>query len=172
MTSFVTAWHFRKISIAIAVGFYASFVSGSDDAIAADMTRAANDAEDVAAVKQLESALGSAMSARDLGTLNRLYGDDWATVLTDGHVMGKRELMSHIQSGNRKLVSFELGPIDVQISGEPAVALGTDTERLLINGKQTDLTGVYMDFLKKRDGRWVLVRSMYRSRGAEGWLRL
>jgi hypothetical protein len=80
--------------------------------------------------------------------------------------------MSHIQSDNRKLVSFELGPIDIQISGDSAVALGTDTERRLINGSQIDLMGAYMDFLKKRDGRWVLVRSMYRSKGAEGWLRL
>jgi ketosteroid isomerase-like protein len=172
MMSSVTAWHFRKISIAIAVGFYASFVSGAIDAIAADSTLAPNDAEDMAAVKQLESALGTAMSARDMGTLNRLYGDDWATILTDGHVMGKRELMSQFQSNNRKLVSFELGPIDVQISGDSAVALGTDTERRVIDGKRMDLTGAYMDFLKKRDGHWVLVRSMYRSRGAEGWLRL
>jgi ketosteroid isomerase-like protein len=48
-----------------------------------------------------------------------------------------------------------------------AVAHGTVKERRLRDGKQVDMEGVYMDLLKKSNGRWVVERSAGRMLGPQ-----
>ena len=43
--------------------------------------------------------------------------------------------------------------------GDIAVAHGTVKEKRVRNGKDVSGEGVYMDFLEKRSGKWVVVRS-------------
>ena len=47
----------------------------------------------------------------------------------------------------------------MQVLGDIAVAHGTVSENRVRNGKGANGEGVYMDFLEKRAGRWVVVRS-------------
>jgi ketosteroid isomerase-like protein len=145
--------------IAGAVCFYAAYGAVSVVAKEARHTASAGVAEDVAAVQQLGRTMGDAMVALDMGALDRIYADDWASVSQSGHMMTKHDVMESIRSGDHRLLWYELGPIDVQVVGDLAVAHGTVKERRLRNGKQVDMEGVYMDFLKKRDGRWMVVRS-------------
>lgn len=118
-----------------------------------------NDPGDVAAIKQIGTDMGDAMVALDLEKLNRIYADDWAIVSSSGKVVTKENLLSNFKSGADKLISYELGPIDVQVLGEIAVAHGTVKEKRVRNGKDVSGEGVYMDFLEKRSGKWVVVRS-------------
>jgi ketosteroid isomerase-like protein len=145
--------------IAGAVCFYAAYGAVSVAAKEARHTASAGVAEDVAAVQQLGRTMGDAMVALDMDALDRIYADDWASVSQSGHMMTKHDVMESIRSGDHRLLWYELGPIDVQVVGDLAVAHGTVKERRLRDGKQVYMEGVYMDFLKKRDGRWVVVRS-------------
>ncbi len=99
------------------------------------------------------------MVAVDIDKLNQIFADDWATVSSSGKVVTKEAMLNDFRSGTDRLLSYELGPIDVQVLGELAVAHGTVTERRVRNGKDVSGEGVYMDFLEKRAGRWVVVRS-------------
>ncbi len=73
--------------------------------------------------------------------------------------MTKESVLHYIKSGKNKLVSYELGPMDVQVVGDVAVAHGSVIEKRIRDGKDVDGEGVYMDLLKTRAGKWVVVRS-------------
>ena len=119
-----------------------------------------NDPAAVEAIKQLGQDMGNAMVAGDIDKLNQIFADDWATIgITSGKMITKEKVLSDFKSGKDKLVSFELGPIDVQVFGDVAVAHGGVTEKRIRDGKDDSGESVYMDLLEKRAGKWVVVRS-------------
>lgn len=135
-------------SVFAAVAWATSPGASSEDSSAAD------------AIRQVGQDMGDAMIALDLDKLDRIFGDDWTTVGQAGGVYTKKMLLRDIEAGKKKLTWFELGPIDVQVFGDVAVAQGYVAEKRLIDGKDTRIELVYSDILKKRDGRWVVVQSM------------
>jgi ketosteroid isomerase-like protein len=118
-----------------------------------------NDPGDVAAIRQIGRDMGDAMVAADIDKLNQIFADDWSATGISGKVVTKQTVLRSFKSGADKLVSYELGPIDVQVLGNFAVAHGSVTEQRLRDGKDTSGQGVYMDLLEKRAGKWVVVRS-------------
>jgi ketosteroid isomerase-like protein len=117
------------------------------------------DTSAVDTIKQLERDMGNAMVAGDIDKLNQIYADDWATVASSGKVVTKESLLSDFKSFHDKLEWFELGPIDVQVFGNIAVAQGSVKEKRTGNGKDTSGQFLWMDLLEKRAGKWVVVRS-------------
>ncbi len=114
----------------------------------------------VDAVKQFEQEVGDAMVARDIDKLNQTYADDWATVDSSGKIFTKESLLSDFRSGRHKLVSFENGPMDVQVLGDVAVVQASVNEKRFHDGKDISGEFVFMDLLKKRAGKWVIVRTL------------
>jgi ketosteroid isomerase-like protein len=117
------------------------------------------DATDIAAIKQLGQDMGDAMVAGDIDKLNQIFADNWATISAHCKDTTKESMLRDFVSGHDKLESFELGPIDVQIFGNVAVAHGSVIEKRTREGKDTGGQFVYMDALEKRDGKWVVVQS-------------
>jgi ketosteroid isomerase-like protein len=124
-----------------------------------DAPMPSNDSADVAAIKQLGQDMGNAMVAGDIDKLSQIYADDWATVTSSGEIVTKKNLLGDFKSFHDKLEWFENGPIDVQVYGDVAVANGTVKEKRNHDGKDTSGEFVYVDLLKKRAGKWVVVRS-------------
>lgn len=114
----------------------------------------------VETVKQFEQAVGDAMVARDINKLNETYADDWATVDSSGKMFTKESLLSDFKSGKNKLLSFKNGPMDVQVLGDVAVVQASVSEKRLRGGKDTSGKFVFMDLLKNRGGKWVIVRTL------------
>jgi ketosteroid isomerase-like protein len=113
----------------------------------------------VGAIRQFEQALGNAMVAADIGKLNEMYADDWLTVGSDGEIFTKEGLLSDFKSGKHKLISFESGPMDVQVLGDAAVVQSSVNEKRIQDGKDISGQFVFIDLLKKRRGEWVIVRT-------------
>ena len=103
---------------------------------------------------------GYAMVAGDTDKLNQIYADDWATIGSSGKIFTKEGLLSDFKSGKHKLLSFELGPMDVQVFGDVAIVQASVTEKRIHDGKDISGQFVFMDLLKKRDGKWVIVRTL------------
>jgi ketosteroid isomerase-like protein len=118
-----------------------------------------NDPTAVDAVKQVGQDMGDAMVAGDIDKLNQIFADDWATVDSSGKISTKESLLSDFKSGKHKLEWFENGPVDVQVFGDVAVAQGSVKEKRIQNGKDTSGQFLWMDLLKKRAGKWAVVRS-------------
>lgn len=115
---------------------------------------------DVESIRRFEQALGDAMVARDVDEINQTYADDWATVDSSGKLFNKESLLSDFKSGKHRLVSFENGPMDVQVLGNVAVAQAGVTEKRIQAGKDISGQFVFMDLLEKRSGKWVIVRTL------------
>jgi ketosteroid isomerase-like protein len=113
----------------------------------------------VDAVKQVGQEMGDAMVAGDIDKLKQIFADDWATVDSSGKVFTKESLLSDFKFGGHKLEWFENGPVDVQVFGDVAVAQGRVKEKRTDRGKDTSGQFLWMDLLKKRAGKWVVVRS-------------
>jgi ketosteroid isomerase-like protein len=119
----------------------------------------AGNSNDIEAVRKIGRDMGDAMVAVDIDRLSQIFADDWATVSDSGTLVGKEKLLQDIKSGDNRLVSYEMGPIDVNVLGDRAVAQGTVSEKRARSGRNVAAEGVYMDLLKKREGKWVVVRS-------------
>lgn len=114
-------------------------------------------AADVAAIRQLGKDMGDAMVAGDVAKLDQMFADDWASVGGSGKVLTKEEFLRNHITGTHRLEWFELGPIDVQVLGNSAVAQGGVVET---RGNEKNVQMIYADLLEKRAGKWVVVRSM------------
>ena len=119
-----------------------------------------NDPAAVDAVKQVGQEMGKAMMASDIEKLNQIFADDWATVDSSDKIFTKESLLSDFKSGKHKLEWFENGPVDVQVFGDVAVAQGSVKEKRIQNGKDTSGQFLWMDLLKKRGDKWVIVRTL------------
>lgn len=117
------------------------------------------DATDVAAIKQLGQDMGDAMVAVDIDRLSQIFADDWSSIASPGKVLTKEGLLRDVKSGRHKIEAFELGPMDVQVFGDVAVVHGSVTEKRSRDGQETSGQFVYMDLVKRRAGRWVVVQS-------------
>ncbi|HEY2475297.1 MAG TPA: nuclear transport factor 2 family protein [Candidatus Cybelea sp.] len=118
-----------------------------------------NDPAAIEAITKVEGDMGDAMVTGDIDRLNQIFADDWATVGTSGKIITKQKLLHEVKSGTDKLVSFENGPINVQVFGDVAVAHGGVAEKRIQEGKDNSGESVWMDLLQKRAGIWVVVRS-------------
>jgi ketosteroid isomerase-like protein len=117
-------------------------------------------ANDIAVIKQIEKDMGDAMVAVDIDKLSQFFADDWVTTVPTGKVatVTKESILRDFKSGNDKLEAFELGPIDVQVFGNTAIAHGSSTEKRTRNGQDASGQFVWMDILEKRAGNWVVVK--------------
>jgi ketosteroid isomerase-like protein len=135
------------------------FTCVSSGMVLADAPQPSDDQTAINAVKRLEQEMGEAMIRVDINGLNEIYADDFAGISKSGKVFTKKEILDDFQSGHDKLESFEIGPIDVQVFGNVAVAHASVTEKRVSEGKDTSGDFVWMDILEKREGKWLVVRS-------------
>lgn len=129
-------------------------------AVLAGSPQPSNDPTVVNSLKQLEQDMGDAMVRVDIDKLNQIYADDFATIGSSGKVITKKDLLQDFESFHDKLVSFENGPMDVQALGDVAVVQASVTEKRIQDGKDISGQFVFMDLLKKREGKWVIVRTL------------
>jgi ketosteroid isomerase-like protein len=112
-----------------------------------------------ATVKQLEHDWTEATIAGDYDKVGQIIADDWTGISYDGSKMTKQGFLADLKSGKDKAQSVEIGPMDVKVLGNVAIVQGSDTEKSVMNGKDTSGKWVWMDVFVKRDGKWVAVRS-------------
>ena len=110
-------------------------------------------------IKQIEEETGDAMVERNIEKLSQTYADDWATIGSSGKIFTKESLLDDFKSAKHNLVSFENGPMNVQALGDVAVVEASVTEKRIQDGKDISGQFVFLDLLKKRAGKWVIVRT-------------
>lgn len=128
-------------------------------AVLASPPQPSQDPAAVKAIRQIEQDMGDAMVHADIGKLNEIYADDFVTVGSSGRLVTKKDLLSNFESFHDKLEWFENGPISVEVFGDVAVAHASVSERRTRDGKDTSGDFIWMDILKMRAGKWVVVRS-------------
>jgi ketosteroid isomerase-like protein len=111
------------------------------------------------AVKQVEHEWADAGKASDADKLGQILADDWVGLGFNGKTMTKQAYIAAYKSGKSKIESFDFGPMTVKVIGSVAIVQGSDTEKSMIDGKDSSGKWVWMDVFAKRDGKWLAVRS-------------
>jgi ketosteroid isomerase-like protein len=150
---------FAVLLLFSALVWWASVSAREATAMGKGKSAPAGNPADIEAVTKVERSMGDAMVAVDIDKLNQIFADDWATVADSGKIVTKEKVLNDFKSGKDKLVSYELGPLEVQVLGDIAVAHGSVSEKRIWDGKDSGGEGLYMDLLRKRAGKWVVVRS-------------
>ena len=125
-----------------------------------DSFKAVPDPSAAEEIKKLEQDIGDAMVAVDMEKLNQVYADDFAMIGSSGKLFHKEDVLDDFKSGKHKLVSFELGTVKVQAFGDVAVVQAGVTEKRIQDGKDHSGQFAFLDLLKKRSGKWVVVRTL------------
>jgi len=117
-----------------------------------------NPPDDVAVIKQISRDMGDAMVSGDIAKLDEIFADNWVSI-SAGKTIKKDSILTGFKFGGDKLEAYDLGPIDVQVFGNVAVAHGGVSEKRTRDGKDRSGEFVWMDMLEKRGGKWVVVKS-------------
>jgi Domain of unknown function (DUF4440) len=110
-------------------------------------------------LKQLVQEFGNAIKDLHTDKINQIVADDWASLGSSGRTLTRDGFLSDLKSGNHRLESFEIGPMDVKVLDNVAVVQGTVTEKRTDRGQDTSGHGSWMDVCIKRGDKWVIVRS-------------
>jgi|SRR5579863_10732385 len=103
--------------------------------------------KDWSAVHDIARQMGDAMVAGDMDKLGQVYADDFKSVGMSGKVHTKDDILRDVQSGSHKLEWYKLGPGDVRVFGDVAVAYGSVAEKRTRNGQHDSGQYSWMDLL-------------------------
>src|SRR5687767_11449543 len=146
-----------KMKMHVAVALIACVCAGLVSANAPEAS--SEESRVVEALKQNAQDHGDALVAADIDRLDQMLADDWKAIGLSGRVVTKETVLANLKSGKDKLVSFQLGPMDVQVFGNVAAIHGSVTEKRRWDGKDVSGQYLWMDLLEKRGDKWVIVRS-------------
>lgn len=117
------------------------------------------DASVAETLKQQAQDFGNAIKDVDASKINEILAEDWVSLGSSGRTLTREGFLNDLKSGNHRLESFEIGPMDVKVFGDVAVIQATVTEKRTDKGQDTSGHGSFMDVCVKRGDKWVIVRS-------------
>jgi uncharacterized protein (TIGR02246 family) len=145
----VKALSLAVLLITLAAGF--TFAAGQSP-----QNRSASTEE---TIRQLERDWIDAEQSGNADRLAQLIADDWVHLGPDGSTQSKSSMLADIRSGDYKVQSVTIGPMDVKVLGPVAICQGSDTETSTFKGKDVSGRYVWTDVFARRNGRWQAVRS-------------
>lgn len=110
----------------------------------------------VAGIKRLEAERNKALVAGDVAAIDRLYSDDYTSVVASTF-RTKAEVLADLKSGVLKLEASNNDETNVRVYGNTAVVTGKSTSKVQDRGEdrsgQAYFTRVYVNHM----GRWRIV---------------
>ncbi|HKD17024.1 MAG TPA: DUF3224 domain-containing protein [Thermoanaerobaculia bacterium] len=108
-------------------------------------------------VLALEAERVRAMTAGDLGALERIFSDDAVYTHSTGVSETKAEFIGQIRSAARKYGTLTLGDLKARPAGTAIVVTGTMRGSVVADGKTIPLALIYTATYAERGGQWRLV---------------
>jgi len=110
----------------------------------------------VAAIKLLEAERNKALVAADVAAIDRLYADDYTSVVASTS-RTKAEVLADLKSGTLKLEASNNDETNVRVYGNTAVVTGKNTSTLHDRGADTSGQSYFTRVYVNQMGRWRLV---------------
>lgn len=112
-------------------------------------------AEAAAYIVQGERDWGNAFVTGDVATIDRLLAEDFIGIDTHGGRYDKARMRDWVRAGPN-LTSDTVGPVDVTLYGDTAIARGSEHQIGPAPGKRP-ADRVWTDVWVRRDGKWQIV---------------
>jgi uncharacterized protein (TIGR02246 family) len=101
-----------------------------------------------------------ALISGNVAELSRIFADDYLQYDESGKSFSRQDVINTLQSGAIRYISMISTARRIRmLSEEVAIVHGTEIDEVEKDGKRFTVRYVYMDVVRKRDGRWQIVAS-------------
>jgi len=107
----------------------------------------------------LHEAGDKALMSADVAALAQIFADDYVQYNESGKAFTKQDVLESFRSGAIRYPSIVSTSRKIRIFGDIAVVHGAESDEVEVNGKRLAVRYVYLDVLRKCDGKWKLVAS-------------
>lgn len=107
----------------------------------------------------LHEAGDKALMTADLTVLAKIFADDYVQYNENGKAFTKQDVLNNFSTGAIRYPSIVSTSRWIRVFGDMAVVHGSESDEVEADGQRFPVRYVYLDVLRKRDGKWKLVAS-------------
>ncbi len=107
----------------------------------------------------LHEAGDRALISADLAVLAEIFADDYVQYNEAGQAFTKQQVLDNFRIGAIRYPAIVSTSRKIRVFGDTAVVHGSESDEVEANGKRFSVRYVYLDVLRKIDGKWKLVAS-------------
>src|SRR5712692_7120392 len=110
-------------------------------------------------ILELHDAGDRALMSADLAVLAQIFADDYVQYNESGKAFTKQDVLNNFRTGAIRYPSIVSTARKIRVFGDTAVVHGSESDEVEVNGKRFSVCYVYLDVLRKQNGKWKLVAS-------------
>ena|ERR1700756_816623 len=114
---------------------------------------------DEQAIHALFDAGDRALVSADIEALARIFADDYEQYDETGRASTRQEVLRKLGSGTVRYPAIVSTGRRVRLFGDMAIVHGSESDEMETGGMKFPVRYLYMDVVRKRDGRWQIVGS-------------
>jgi uncharacterized protein (TIGR02246 family) len=107
----------------------------------------------------LHEAGDKALMSADLAVLAQIFSDDYVQYNESGKAFTKQDVLNNFSTGAIRYPSIVSTGRKIRVFGDTAVVQGAESDEVEAGGKKFSVRYVYLDVLRKTNGKWKLVAS-------------
>lgn len=107
----------------------------------------------------LHEAGDKALMNADLAVLAQIFADDYVQYNEAGKAFTKQDMLNNFRTGAIRYPSIVSTGRHIRVFGETAIVHGSESDEVEVSGKRSTVRYVYLDVLRKDNGKWKLVAS-------------
>ena len=107
----------------------------------------------------LHEAGDKALMSADLAVLAQIFADDYVQYNESGKAFTKQDVLNNFSTGAIRYPSIVSTGRKIRVFGDTAVVHGSESDEVEAGGKKFSVRYVYLDVLRKTNGKWNLVAS-------------
>jgi uncharacterized protein (TIGR02246 family) len=115
--------------------------------------------DDERQILALHEAGDRALMSSDLEVLAQIFADDYVQYNESGKAFTKHDVLNNFRTGAIRYPSIVSTGRRIRVFGDTAVVHGSESNEVEAEGKKFSVRYVYLDVLRKRNGKWMLVAS-------------
>jgi len=115
--------------------------------------------DDTAQIVKLFEDGDRALIAADMTELVRIFADDYFQYDESGNRFTKADVLRNLEIGKIRYVSMLSTGRQVHLLGDIAIVHGSEEDEVESAGKRFSVRYIYMDIVRKRDGKWQIIAS-------------
>jgi len=107
----------------------------------------------------LHEAGDKALMSADVAVLAQIFADDYVQYNESGKAFTKQDVLNNFRTGAIRYPSIVSTGRKIRVFGDTAVVHGSESDLVEAGGKKFRVHYVYLDVLRKTNGKWKLVAS-------------
>lgn len=107
----------------------------------------------------LHEAGDKALMSADTTVLAQIFADDYVQYNESGKAFTKQDVLNNFRTGAIRYPSIISTGRKIRVFGDTAVVHGSESDLVEAGGKKFSVRYVYLDVLRKTNGKWKLVAS-------------